>query len=220
MIPAFFKAIGDLASPEFRSILWKAIGLTLALFAGLMVLAEVLLLTLARFSWPWADWALAIGTGLLLFAAFFFLMAPVTAAFAGLYLDGAAAVIERKHYPADRPGAPLPAAKALLKGLQFAALALAVNLVMLPMVFFGIGAVLLLIVNAYLLSREYFEMTAMRHMAAEDARDLRRLNAVPVFVSGLLPAALALVPFLNLVVPLFSTSYFTHIFKRAQASSA
>lgn len=220
MIPAFFMAIGDLLSPDFRSILWRAIGLTLGLFVALMIAVEGVLLALTQFSWPWAEWAVAVGTGLLLFAAFFFLMAPVTAAFAGLYLDGAAAMVERKHYPADRPGVPLPATRALIKGLQFAALALAVNLAVLPMVFFGIGAVMLLIVNAYLLSREYFEMTAMRHMAAEEARDLRRLNAVPVFVSGLVPAALALVPFVNLAVPLFSTSYFTHIFKRAQASSA
>jgi CysZ protein len=36
----------------------------------------------------------------------------------------------------------------------------------------------------------------------------------------LLPAVMALVPIINLLVPIFATSYFVHIFKRVQKSSA
>ena len=42
----------------------------------------------------------------------------------------------------------------------------------------------------------------------------------PVFAAGFIPAVLALVPLVNLTVPLFSTSYFVHIFKRVKRSSA
>ena len=87
MIHAAFKALGDLMSPAFRSVLIRAIGMTIALFIAVLVLVEVILLGLTHFDWPWADYIVAIGTGLALFVAFFFLMSPVTAAFAGLFLD-------------------------------------------------------------------------------------------------------------------------------------
>lgn len=220
MLTSAFKALGDLLSPEFRSVLLKAIGMTIALFIAILVAVEVLLLALTQFSWPWADYVLAFGTGLALFAAFFFLMAPVTAAFAGLFLDQIAARVEERHYPADRPGIPLPALRSIMLAVQFAVVVLLVNLALLPVVFFGIGAIALVAANAYLLSREYFEMAAMRHMSPEDARDLRKNNGPMIAVAGLLPALLSVVPILNLAVPLFSTSYFVHLFKAVRASSA
>ena len=219
MITAAFRALGDLLSPEFRSVLFKAFGLTIALFIAILVAVEVIVFALTQFSWPWADYALAIGTGALLLASFFFLMSPVTAAFAGLFLDQIAAKVEQRHYSADRPGISLPPVKAVVTAVEFAIVVLLVNLAVLPVVIFGVGAVALVVANAYLLSREYFEMIAMRHMPTDEARQMRRENAVPVFLSGVLPALLSLVPVVNLAVPLFCTSYFVHLFKSVRVSS-
>ena len=220
MLKAAFRALGDLLSPDFRSVLFKALGLTLVLFIAVLIVVEVLLATLTHFSWPWADWVLGVGTGIALLVAFFFLMSPVTAAFAGLFLDQVAEKVEARHYAADPPGTPLPAGRAIVTALQFFVLVLVVNLAVLPVVLFGVGAVALVAANAYLLSREYFEMVALRHMPAEDGRILRKNNGPAIFVAGLLPALMSLVPILNLAVPLFATSYFTHLFKSVQASSA
>ena len=220
MLTAAFKALGDLFSPEFRSVLFKALGLTIALFIAVLIAVEVLLVSLTQFSWPWAEWVLGVGTGLALLVAFFFLMSPVTAAFAGLFLDQIADKVEARHYPQDRRGTPLPTARAIMTALQFFIVVLVVNLAVLPVVLFGVGAIALVAANAYLLSREYFEMVAMRHMPAEEAKILRRENGPSIFVAGLLPAALSVVPIVNLVVPLFATSYFTHLFKSVRASSA
>lgn len=220
MFTSAFKAFGDLVLPEFRSVLFKALGLTLALFVTVLICVELLLTWLTTFSWPWADWVVALGTGATLLVAFFFLMSPVMAAFAGLFLDSVAEKIEVLHYPADRPGTPLPTTKALLTAAHFFLIVLLVNLAVLPVVFFGIGAVALVAANAYLLSREYFEMAAMRHMPPEEARILRRENGPAIFFAGLFPAILSLVPFVNLVMPLYATSYFVHLFKSVRASSA
>jgi len=220
MISAFFKALGDLLSVEFRSVLLKAVGLTLALFVALLVAVEIILSVLTLVPWPWAETVLAIGTGLVLVVAFFFLMAPVTAIFAGLFLDDVALRVEARHYPRDARGTPLTMARSLVIALQFAAVVLAVNLAILPLVFTGIGAAALIAANAYLIGREYFEMVAMRHMPVYEARELRKQNTPVIFVAGMIPAVLSLVPLLNLAVPLFATSYFVHIFKRVRASSA
>ena len=57
-------------------------------------------------------------------------------------------------------------------------------------------------------------------LSKAEARALRRANAPSIFMAGLLPALFALVPLLNLLMPLFATSYFIHVFKRAAATSA
>jgi CysZ protein len=220
MIQAAIKALGDLLSPDFRSVLWKAIGLTLLLFIAILVGVQLLFWFLTFVPWPWLETTLAIGTGLGLIVAFFFLMSPVTAMFAGLYLDTVAEKVERKHYPQGPPGRAQPAFKSIILAIQFGLVVLVANMLALPLLFTGIGAVALVLINAYLLSREFFEMAAMRVMAVEDARELRKENAMGILIAGLLPALLALVPIVNLTVPLFATSYFVHLFRQARASSA
>ena len=220
MLKAAIRALGDLTSPDFRSVLWKAIGLSLLLFASILMGVQLLFYFLQFVPWPWLETTLAIGTGLGLLVAFFFLMSPVTAMFAGLYLDTVAEKVERKHYPQGPIGQPQPTLKSIRLALQFGLLVLVVNMLALPLLFTGVGAIALVLINAYLISREYFEMAAMRVMPVEDARDLRRENAMTVLIAGLLPALLALVPIVNLTVPLFATSYFVHLFRQVRVSSA
>jgi CysZ protein len=220
MIAAALLALQDALSPEFRKVLWKALGLAILLFIGILIGLEVAISLLVAFPWPWLETILAVATGLGVFAAFFFLMAPVTAVFAGLFLDDIAALVEIRDYPTDAPGKPLATAIAIWTGVQFGLLVLIVNLLLLPTLFIGIGAVMMVIGNAYLLGREYFSMIAMRHMPAREAKELRKLNSARVFAAGLIPAGLALVPVVNLFVPLFATSYFVHIFKKIQSEPA
>ena len=217
MIAALFKAVNDITSPELRGVLWKSIAFSMALFAALWIGIEFTLSTLTLIPWPWLTTALQVTTGLGLFAAFFFMMAPVTALFAGLFQDSISAKLEARHYPSERPGKQLSMIAGLVTALKFAALALGVNLVVLPLVFFaGFGAVLMWLANAYLISREYFTLAAARYMPLEQAVALRHENALRIFIAGLVPGALALVPFVNFVTPVFSTSYFLHFFKQGR----
>ena len=220
MIKAFFNAVNDLTSPEFHNVLWKSIGLAVALFVAILVAVEVTLSFFALVPWVWLHTLIALGTGIGLIAAFIFLMGPVTALFAGLFLDGIAEKVEARHYPQDAKGKSLPMIPAFFFGLKFAGVALAVNLIVFPLVFVaGFGAVLLLAANAYLISREYFEMVATRFMSPKAASNLRKQNGVMLFIAGLVPAFISLIPIVNFVLPLFATSYFVHIFKRVSASS-
>ena len=214
MLAAAFQAFEDVFSQEFRRVLWKSIGLTIALFIAILISLEVALSMLTAVPWPWLETVLAVATGLGVFASLFFLIAPVTAVFAGLFLDEIADVVEKRHYPADPPGKPLSTGKAVFIAIQFGALVLIVNLLLLPTLFFGIGAILMTVANAYFLGREYFSMIAMRHMPVREANRLRKASMGKIFAAGFIPAGLSMVPVLNILVPLFSTSYFVHIFKR------
>ena len=214
MFTATVKALNDITSADMRSVLWKSIALSVALFAALLWGIEYVLSILASTPWPWLTSGLQLATGLGLFAAFFYLMAPVTALFAGLFQDMIAAKLEARHYSAQPAGKALSYGVAFLTSLKFAGLALAVDLVVSPLVLFaGAGAVLILCANAYVISREYFELTAARSMPMADAVTLRRDHAVRIFVAGLIPAALSMIPFVSFVTPVFATSYFLHFFK-------
>jgi CysZ protein len=214
MLEAALRAFRDTFSPGMRTVLWKALGLTVVLFIVVMVAVQIALSMLVGFPWPWLDTVVAVAAGLGLFAGMFFLMAPVMALFAGLYLDDIAELVERRDYPQQRPGTPLPTARAVLTGVRFGLVVLAVNLALLPTLLLGIGAVAMVLANAYLLGREYFEMVATRHMPADEARRLRKENAPRVLAAGFIPAFLVVVPFVNIITPIFSTIYFVHIFKR------
>ncbi|MDP9137749.1 MAG: EI24 domain-containing protein [Pseudomonadota bacterium] len=216
--------MGDLFSLPFHSVLWRSLGLTALLFAVMLgALAGFFALT-TLVPWPWLETLIAIAASLGLLAAFIVLAVPVTAMFAGLYLDRIAELIEHIHYPGDPPGRAPAALTAFSSGLQFAVVALLVNLLALPFLFFAVGAAVMLVANAWLLSREYFEMISLRHLPKAGVLALRQTNRRHIFISGFIPAALALVPLVNLLLPLFATSYFTHLFKglyrRAPGSSA
>lgn len=213
IISATLKALDDLTSPAMRRVLLKSLGLTVLLFAALMTAAQLALAHFADLPWDWAETALAWLAGLGLLAAMVFLMGPVTALFAGLFLDDIAEAVERAHYPADPPGRPLPFWPGLWLGLQSALLMLAVLLLTLPLWFVAVGAFVKVLVDGWLLSREFFILAAARHMPVAKARALRKRLAGKVFLAGLPLAGLAHVPLANLFAPLLGTAYFVHVHK-------
>ncbi len=216
MFSSAIKAIEDIFAPRIRTVLWKSIGLSVLLFAGILIGIEVFISILVVFPWPWLTSLLAIVTGLGLVASFVFLMAPVTAVFAGLFLDEIAEKVEMRDYPNETAGKAISLTSGLMFSVQFGLLILVVNLLLLPTLLFGIGIFLMAMANAYLLGREYFTMVAMRYMPARDANDMRKYYMGRIFAAGLIPAGLSMIPILNVLVPIFSTAYFVHIVKTIQ----
>jgi CysZ protein len=219
MLLSAIRAIGDLASPEFRGILRKAFGLTVLLYGVVLAAAYVTMQSLTLVKWAWVEKIIDVFAWLGILVGLFLLMAPVTALFAGFYLDRVAEIVERQNYPGDAPGVAMAAPTAIFTAISFGMLVLLINIAILPAIFLGIGAFAILAANAYLLSREFFEMAAARHLTPQDARRLRQRHQVHVFVAGLVPAALAAVPVVNILVPLFATSYFVHLYKHISLTS-
>jgi CysZ protein len=74
-----------------------------------------------------------------------------------------------------------------------------------------VNLVAFFVVNAYLLSREFFEFAAMRYHAPEQARQLRSRHGTTVFIAGLVIAAFLAVPLLNILTPLFAAGLMVHL---------
>ncbi|MGB0671286.1 MAG: EI24 domain-containing protein, partial [Rhodospirillales bacterium] len=67
-------------------------------------------------------------------------------------------------------------------------------------------------VNGHLLSREYFELVAVRRFDTVAATRLRKQHRLPLFMAGVAIAFLLTVPVVNLLAPLIATGVMVHLF--------
>lgn len=215
MISDALGAFAQVFSPPLRKVLLKSIGLALLLLVAFGALLQWLLQFLLPLASPY-DTIAAILLGALTLVLVFFAMAPVTSLMAAIFLDDVAEEVERTKFPADAPGRPLSIPRAALLSVKFFGIVLLVNLgaILLWFVIPVFNVAVFFFANAYLLSREFFEMAAMRHRSPEEARRLRQQHAVSVFISGMVIAAIVVIPVLNLITPVFATAFMVRRNKR------
>ena len=234
MFEAAFKALAQMASPEFRRVLFKAIGIALVMIVLVGIGLHRVFSWMADSGANWAEastgfvphtawsiltWVLSIAAALGIVTGAVFLMPAVTAFTGSFFVDEVGAQVERKHYPAEPPGRELPLWRALFEGTKTALLSVLVYLCAIPFLLFaGLGLVMMFVATAYLLGREYFLLAAMRFRSPDEAKAMRRANRVSVFTAGMLIALFVMIPIVNLATPLFAMALMVHIHKRLSGS--
>jgi CysZ protein len=230
MIDAALKAFAQLFTPALRGVLLKAVGLAILLIVIIGIALQRVLASLADSGATWAEqtsgfashsawaalaWILSILAGLGIVTGALFLMPAVSAFVGSFFVDEVAETVEREYYPADPAGTALPMLPAVLEGLKIALLSLVVYIVALPFLLFaGFGFLILFFASAYLLSREYFELAAMRFRPAQEVTAMRKANAGYIFTAGLVIAAFVSIPILNFATPIFAMAFMVHIHKK------
>lgn len=213
------RAFNGLFDQRSRSVVLKSIGITVMLFIAVWFLIDRIF---GAFIIPFLDgwtWLVTIllwitGVGLIISAGF--LLAPVTAIFAGLFLDEIAEQVERDQYSDEPIGKPMPIATGSILAVKFAVLVLLGNIVALLLVWLaGFGVVIFFLLNGYLLGREYFQFAAMRYRSEADAKALRKKYSFEVFVVGAIIAGFMSIPILNLLTPVFAAKAMVHLHKAA-----
>jgi CysZ protein len=214
MIEDVFQAFAQTFSAGLRRILFKSVALAILLLLVLGVILQTVITQISSLPQPF-EMALAIATGLGIIAGAIYLMGPISSLIAALFLDEVAEEVERRSFPADPVGRPLPIAQSLVLSVKFFGLILLVNFVALLLLLIpGVNLIAFFVANGYLLGREYFELAAMRYRPAEEAKALRRENSMRVFLAGLAIAGVVVVPFLNLITPIFATALMVRVHKR------
>lgn len=206
---------------KFRGVFWLGVAGTVLLFLILLFVLQWAVLYVPDFGFSWMRDALTIGSTFLLSIAFVFMGAPVAQMFASIFIDRVADAVEEKHYPDSRIGGGATFRELLFAGLVFAGLSFVLNLLAFPLQIasLGVGTVVVFFINGYLTGRSFFELAALRHMAARDARALRRRHRVRLFLGGALISFLAMIPILNFFVPLFGAAMMTHEYNKLVRSS-
>jgi CysZ protein len=215
MFASLGRAARLIFDPAFAGTVVKSLLLTILLFAAALALTEVGLAHLPVIGNPLVNRALEWIAPLLFIFGGVVLGPPVAALFASLFLDQVASRIEARDYP-GLPARPASFAVTFRAGLKLAALIVGVNLVLLPFDIGlpGLGEILSLAANGWLLGREYFELAALRHIPLDDATRLRRANGSAIWLGGVLIALASMIPLLNLIAPLLGTALMVHLFHR------
>ena len=228
MFDAAIKALTQMFSPPFRRVLLKSIGLGLLLIVLTGIGLNRLFSWMATNGATWAEasvgahtlwqilaWVLSIAATLGIITGALFLMPAVTAFVGSFFVDEIADEVEKTHYPMEPPGTALPLFRAMIEGVNTALLAVLVYLCAVPFLFVaGLGLVIMFLANAYLLSREYFLLAAMRFRPAAEAKAMRRTFRTQIFLVGLLIAIFVSIPVINLATPLFAMAMMVHMHKR------
>jgi CysZ protein len=230
MLDDVIKALTQIFAAPLRAVLWKSVGLALALIVVVGIVLYRLIFWLvdsgsasiemtlgpqAHWLASALAWLLSVAASLGIIVGSVFLMPAVTAFVASFFADQIAEEVEREHYPADAPGKALPLWRTIIQGGRTALLAVLVYLIATPFLLFaGFGAVIFFLATAWLLSREYFELAAMRFRSPEEAKALRKRNATRIFIAGLFIAAFVSIPVVNLATPLFAMALMMHLYKR------
>lgn len=216
MVAAFFKAFAQLGDPRLRRVLVLGVA-GAALAYGLLV--AVAWWVLAETTWFGARWAettshvLAGALALVLPLPFFPALATTVMS---LRLETVADAVEERHYPGLNWPRPQPWGEVLATTLRFLAATVVVNLLALPvyglLLFTGFSAVLVTVVNGYLLGREYFELVALRRLDAAAVRLAFRNRLGRMWLAGAAISVLFSIPLLNLAAPVLATAMMVHLY--------
>ncbi|MEM8812544.1 MAG: sulfate transporter family protein [Pseudomonadota bacterium] len=201
-------------SKQFRSILWRSLGLTLLLLVAVWVGLQAALAVFVVLPWFWLEAALGVVAGLGSLGLLGLLVAPVTALFAAIFQDEIADKVEKTSYPNETAGIPVPLGRSIALAVKFVSLVIIVNLISLILLLVpGVNLVVFFLANGYLLGREFFEFAAHRFHEEADVRRLRNEHGTTIFLGGLIIAGILAVPLLNLLTPIFATIYMVHVHK-------
>ncbi len=220
----FLKALGQMGDGRFIRVLVLGAVLALALLAGLSFAFLWVVEAFApdTLDLPWigsvtrVDAVLGWASFGLMIVLSVFLMVPVAAAFAGLFLEDVAEAVEDRHYPDAPPAPKLRLAENVVGAVNFLGVVVAVNAVAFVLYLFaGFAAPLVFwIVNGYLLGREYFSTVATPRLGRVAAANMRKRHRGTIWTAGILMAAPLSIPFVNLLVPVLGAATFTHLFHR------
>ncbi len=158
----------------------------------------------------WGEGTLGFITALLLFPTVFVLVAS-------FFQEKVADLVEARYYPELPKADGAGLRTSVLAAVRFFGLLLLVNLIALPFYLTllwvaGSGALLMLAVNGLLAGREYYEIVALRRMPRREMDASRKRNRLSYFLAGVLIAAAALVPVLNLLAPVLGVAVMVHVF--------
>ena len=223
----FLKSVAQFDDPKFRRVLWRGMGLTIALLIAACLLVNFGINQLLSSAWAanligdqsWLGALINIGGVLFTIALSIWLMVPVTSAIIALFLDEVAQAVEARHYPHLPKQTATKLQDQILVGIRFLGILLLANIgaLILSMIVPPLAPFVFWATNGYLMGREYFQMAAMRRMPRAQAQELFQRHQGSIWTAGILIAIPMSIPLVGLFIPILGAATFTHQFERLRA---
>ena len=230
VIQSFTKAAQQLPDPRLRRVLLIGIAGSLAIF---VLLWMVVWWAVGAVTWEdvWGlSWlmetfpsvASAVGgvafTAVMLIVTFLFFPAVITI-IVGFFLEEVVQAVEARHYPGEPEPRPQPLSEVLAITTKFALLVAGLNILFLPIYLLlflvpPLNIILYYLLNGYLVSREYYELVALRRLEPRPARQLRQRHRGRILFAGVILVFFMTIPIINFVTPVLAAAFMVHIYQK------
>ena len=162
----------------------------------------------------WLDTLLIWIVGILTGIGGWFMLPVLTVLISSLFQETAIQRVERVYYPDASDRQALKFWPEFRHDLKFTGWAMCLNILVLPLYAFGIGFAISILLNSYLLGREFFENAAGYHLGKASARALGLRHRKAMYGGGFVITVMAIVPILNLFVPILAIVWMVHEYHR------
>ena len=215
MLIALLRAFSTSFSPPLRKVMALSLAIALLSFLILGIFVTLFLQHLPTIGWRPVNWLIDL-LGVVGVAFLSWLLFPAVATLImGFFLERVAATVEASYYPGRGPPRRQSTQEIVMSGARLMLLTIALNMLALPVYALlpGINIAVFLVLNGYLLGREYFEVVAMRRLDVDATTAIRRRFGGRIFYGGVMIAGMFLLPIVNLAAPVIATAFMVHIFE-------
>ena len=214
MIVAIFRSLGQLSDPAIQRVAGRALLWSFVLFLALLAGAWWGVVSTNFFGTGWLDWAADMLGWVVALIAAIVLFPGAVLIIISFMLEEVAQAVEARHYPDLPPPRAQPVSETVFIGLKFAGIAVALNLLVLPLYFVPVLNIFVFMgLNGYLLGREYYELIAFRRLDRAAARNLWRHYRGRLYAAGVVITAMLSIPFINWFMPVVAATFMVHVFE-------
>ena len=212
MIHSLLKGVSQLRDPSTKKVVLISVGASVLTYIVLFGFINLALNYTSIFQIRWIE-VLSDFLGHFAAVMLTWLLFPATiSAIIGLFLENIASAVEARHYPNLPPISNPPLFSSLVISGKFLALLLVLNIGLLFLLFTGpVYLVLYYLINGYLISREFFDLVALRRLNLARSRVLQKRFKYHLIFLGTIFVFLMKVPIVNLLVPIIATATMVHL---------
>ncbi len=213
LVSSFIKSLHNLLSASFVKVLIysfviSACILSVFLFSSFYFIQQAISLSSGWLA-QLLNWVAAAGAGL----SAWFLFPVFIPLIAGFFSEKIANDIEKKDYGIISIG-QISVFQDLNQNIRFTAKALILNILCLPLYITGFLFPLVYYpLNAWLLGRQFFEMTTARHIGYDAAFVIRKNNKISIWILGGILLFMSNLPIIQLIVPFFGVAIMVHYYQ-------
>jgi CysZ protein len=209
----FVKTVETFKKAGLIKIIIICAVLTLLMVSAAIGLITWLTSSLITFETGWLATLTTSLVGIVSGIGGWFMMPVIMIFIAGLFQEKVIYLTERAYY-SDSCTEASQFWPNLVHDIKFTLWALLLNIIVLPFYLFGIGLIISIVLNSYLLGREFFESAAGYYIGKPAAKHLEQNNKKIIYTGGLVFTLLSLIPVINLTTPVFATVWMVHVYHK------
>lgn len=211
MIFPIVKTFDSFSKAKLLSIMLACAGLAVFAVCLLAIGTTAVSVHLTNFETTWLNTLINWGTGILSGIVGWFILPAFMVLFAGVFQEATIHRVEAAFYPDDVRAVAPGFWPDIWHDIKFTMKALLLNILILPLYLFGIGFILSILLNSYLLGHEFFESAAGYHLGKAAAKNLSKEHKLAVYGGGFAIVLMTLVPVLNLFMPIIAIVWMVHV---------